>query len=94
MSITSIHSSYRVVVARYLAADRKLVDTEETQNRVLDTLFTQREIERAEDKNERVLDKLINNCYEHWNQLPKREQVNIDRQYKAQYGYGCQLGAL
>tara|TARA_B110000902_G_scaffold15153_1_gene17863 strand:+ start:222 stop:506 length:285 start_codon:yes stop_codon:yes gene_type:complete len=94
MHITSIHSSYTSLVKRYLAADRKLVETEDAMTAAIDLIEDDNKLYKAEIKKENVTNKLIDKCYAIWEQLPKREQVNIDRQYKAHYGYGCQLGSL
>jgi|TARA_B110000879_G_C10672583_1_gene318519 hypothetical protein len=94
MHITSIHSSYTSLVKRYLAADRKLVETEDAMTAAIDLIQDDAKLYKAETKKEYAINKLIDKCYAIWEQLPKREQVNIDRQYKDHYGYGCQLGSL
>mgnify|MGYP003641955278 FL=1 len=94
MFITSINSSYTSLVKRYLAADRKLVETEDAMTAAIDLIQDEDKMYKAETKKEYATNKLIDKCYAIWDQLPKREQVNIDRQYKAHYGYGCQLGSL
>ena len=94
MFITSINSSYTSLVKRYLAADRKWVEAEDSWTAQIDAVDCDSKIYKLEERKERAIDKLHNKCYDLWEQLPKREQVNIDRQYKAHYGYGCQLGAL
>ena len=94
MHITSINSSYTSLVKRYLAADRKWVETEDSLNAQIDAVDCDNKIYKLEERKERAIDKLHNKCYDLWEQLPKREQVNIDKQYMAHYGYGCQLGAL
>lgn len=79
---------------RYLVADRKLVETEDALTAFNDSIFDDAKLYKAEEKKSLTLDRLIDKCYAIWDELPAREQQNIDRQYKNHFGYGCQLGAL
>ena len=94
MLITPLNSAHNYLVRRYLVADRKLSDAEDTLTAALDLIEDESKLYKAEDRKERVINGLIDKCYVIWDQLPKREQINIDRQYKVHYGYGCQLGEL
>ena len=94
MYIEPINKKYSSLVRRYLVADRKLVETEDALTAFNDLIFDDAKLYKAETKKENTLNRLIDKCYSIWDELPKREQQNIDRQYKNYFGYGCQLGAL
>ena len=94
MFINPINSSYTSLVRRYLVADRKLVKKEDALTAANDLIECENKLYRAEAKKERLINKMFDSCNAIWEQLPKREQHNIDRHYKAHYGYGCQLGSL
>jgi hypothetical protein len=94
MQIKPINKKYASLVRRYVVADRKLVETEDALTAAIDLMEDDDKLYRAERKKETTLNRLIDKCYLIWDELPAREQQNIDRQYKNHFGYGCQLGAL
>lgn len=94
MYIDPINKKYASLVRRYVAADRKLVETEDALTAAIDLMEDDDKIYRAEDKKSTVVNRMVDKCYSIWDELPAREQQNIDRQYKNHFGYGCQLGAL
>jgi len=94
MYIEPINKKYASLVRRYVAADRKVCDTEDKLSAAIDLIEDDAKLYKAEEKKSVTIDRLIDKCYAIWDELPAREQQNIDRQYKNHFGYGCQLGAL
>ena len=92
LTITAINPVHQKTVNKYLIADRKHVDLSDSFDRQLDSAETDKQIDRLENKKERQTDKTYQRCYDLFSELPIRERQNIDQQYIAHYGYGCQLG--
>ena len=92
-TITAINPAHQKTVNKYLIADRKHVDLSDSFDRQLDSAETDKQIDRLENKKERQTDKTYQRCYDLFSELPARERQNIDKQYAAHYGYGCQMGA-
>jgi len=86
--ITAINKTHQATVNRMYIADRKYSDLVNANDVIADT----GEFEYPEDnklyrqgmvRQERAFDTFIT----HWDTLPKREQKNAERQYKAIHGY-------
>ena len=90
-TITAINPVHQKTVNKYLIADRKHVDLSDSFDRQLDSAETDKQIARLENKKERQTDKTYQRCYDLFSELPIRERQNIDKQYIAHYGYGCQM---
>ena len=94
LSFEAINSAHQKTVNKYLTADRKHVELEDTLNAQIDAAETDKQIERLEIAKDRKIDKTYNRLYDLWELLPAREQLNLDKQYTAHFGYGCQMGKI
>lgn len=86
----AINSKYQTLVNRVLTADRKVSDVVDSNQRELDLVsYDSPKYYRLEEKHVIAEDKAHNRLNDLWEQLPKREQINFNKQYKAQFGYDC-----
>jgi len=94
LTFEAINQAHQKTVNKYLTADRKHVDLEDALNAEIDAAETDKQIERLEIAKDRKIDKTYNRIYDLWELLPAREQLNLDKQYAAHFGYGCQMGNI
>lgn len=88
--MNSINKKYQPLLMRVLKADRKLSDLIESNQRALDNIdCDDSKYYRLEDKHSNVEGKAQDRLNELFADLPKREQANFNKQYKAQFGYDC-----
>lgn len=86
----AINSKYQTLVNRVLTADRKVSDVVDSNQKELDLIeYGTAKYYRAEEKHQRTEEKAHNNLYDLWDELPTREQINFNKQYKSQFGYDC-----
>jgi len=90
--ITAVNPAHQKTVTKYLVADRKHVELEAELDYAIDGAESLERAMTLEGRKERRLDKTLTRVYDLWELLPKREQQNLDRQYKAAFGYGSQMG--
>ena len=93
-TFAAINPTHQKTVNKYLTADRKHVGLEDALNAEIDAAETDKQIERLEIAKDRKMDKTYNRIYDLWELLPAREQLNLNKQYVAHFGYGCQMGNI
>jgi len=94
LTLKAINPTHQKTVNKYLTADRKHVDLEDTLNAEIDGAETDKQIERLEIAKDRKMEKTYNRIYDLWELLPAREPLNLNKQYAAHFGYGCQMGNI
>jgi len=88
--MNSINKKYQSLLLRVLKADRKLSDLIDSNHRVMDDVCCDDpKYYRLEQKHSNAEWKAQGKLNELFEELPKREQANFNKQYKAQYGYNC-----
>ena len=90
----SINPKHQKTFDKYMVADRHHVGLETFYDNWINDLDDEAKVMKLEAKKERILSKTYNTLYELWEELPKREQLNLDKKYLARFGYGAQMGAL
>ena len=92
-TMQAINSAHQKTVDQYVIADRHHVGIEEFYDNWINSVDTDKEAMRLENKKERITAKTFEAVYQLWAKLPSREQLNIDKQYTLRFGYPCQMGA-
>ena len=90
----SINPKHQKTFDKYMVADRHHVGLETFYDNWINDLDDEAQAMKLEAKKERILSKTYNTLYQLWEELPKREQLNLDKKYLARFGYGAQMGAL
>jgi len=86
----AINSKYQSLLNRVLTADRKVSDVVDSNQKELDLIsYDSPKYYRLEEKHALTEEKAHSRLYDLWEQLPQREQINFNKQYKAQFGYDC-----
>ncbi len=90
----AINPKHQKTFDKYIVADRHHVGLETFYDNWINDLDNEAQAIKLEAKKERILSKTYNTLYQLWEELPKREQLNLDKKYLARFGYGAQMGAL
>ena len=86
----AINSKYKTLFNRVLTADRKVSDLIDSNQKELDLIDCgTAKYYRTEEKHERAEETALDRLDDLWGQLPQREQINFNKQYKAIFGYDC-----
>ena len=92
INLQPINAKYLSILNRYYKADRAAVNLVDEHSALCDSIGPGTKgyetiMRRAERREELAFNKAFNA----WDQLPAREQNNFNKQYRAEYGYDCQL---
>ena len=92
ITLQPINAKYMSLLNRYYKADRAAVNLVDEHSVLCDSIGPLTKgyetiMRRAERREELAFNKAFNA----WDQLPAREQNNFNKQYRAEYGYDCQL---
>ena len=90
----SINPKHQKTFDKYIVADRHHVGLETFYDNWINDVDNEAQQMKLEAKKERITSKTCSALYELWGELPKREQLNLDKQYLARFGYGSQMGDL
>jgi hypothetical protein len=95
----SINPKHQKTFDKYIVADRHHVGLETFYDNWINEVDNEAqamklEAKKLEAKKERITSKTYSDLCELWEQLPKREQLNLDKQYLARFGYSAQMGDL
>ncbi len=90
----SINPKHQKTFDKYIVADRHHVGLETFYDNWINDVDNEAQAMKLEAKKERITSKTYSDLYELWEELPKREQLNLDKQYLARFGYSAQMGAL
>ena len=91
LSLVAIKPAHQKAVDKYFIADRHHVRIEKFYDKWVNSVDTEKEAMRLENKKERITAKTFEAAYQLWAKLPAREQLNIDKQYTLRFGYPCQM---
>ena len=88
--IEAINKTYQSTVNRMYIAERKYNDLVDATSRLEDvSTFPDLDDDKAWTKSMRKQEDMWCLFMNYFNDLPKREQANAERKYKAIHGYSC-----